>query len=62
MEGIDLRKIKCECGNANCIVGLSFCTASDNKTLLLRFHDKYGEEHNIPLSKEQRKELINHLK
>lgn len=54
---IDLRNIKCSCGEPNCRIGMSF----DTEPNIIRFQDKYGQECVMHVNKETAKEIIDYL-
>lgn len=55
---VNLRQIKCSCNDPKCQIGISF----DSNPDVLRFHDKYCNEHSMELSRENIKYLIQELK
>lgn len=56
-SNIDCRTIICGCGEKKCRIGISFDAPN-----LMRFQDKYGNEHAMHLNKKNVKELIVELK
>jgi hypothetical protein len=59
---LDNRKVKCACGNAGCRIGLNFDQGSEPSQQYMLLTDKNGNEHNMHINPENKKELMGHLK
>lgn len=57
-DNMDMRTIKCSCGDPDCKIGISF----DDHPSIMRLTDKYGNEHAMHLDNKNVKKLISDLK